>query len=141
MGSLLLNWGLFAAGLALFILGQLWMSFYGKAYKRHVLHHGRVRFGREYGTSWTRADERGVILARTGWTMGVLGTAAPLLFFFTGLPRIGMPLWLGCTLGIAGIFLLVLANGGNVRLAKREAEIALRHMLEEEERRQDDNSE
>ena len=137
IGNLLLNWGVLVVGLILFGIGCLWMSFYGKAYKMHVLRYGRMRFGKEYGTGWAKADARGIVLMRSIWTVGALGIAGVLLFFFTGLAQIGIPLWIGCTLGIAGIFLFFLANIGTMSLAKREAEIALRHKLEEEQHEKD----
>lgn len=134
MGSLALNWGVFAGGLVLFGVGSLWMSFLHRAYKRHVLRYGRVKFGKEYGTSWTKADDRGVILMRGAWTGGSLGIAGVLLFFFTSLPKIGLPLWIGCMFGISGIILLIVASATNMGLAKREAQIAMRHMLEDEDK-------
>jgi len=141
IGNLLLNWGVLAVGLVLFGIGCLWMSFYSKAYKRHVLRYGRTKFGKGYGTSWTRADTRGVTIGLMFWIVGIPVVVGGLLFFFTGLAKIGVPLWIGCTLGIAGISLLFWAHSGAAGLAKREVEIAFRHKLEDEEQRQNDNGE
>jgi len=100
-----------------------------------------VKFGKGYGTSWSKADARGVIIGLMYWVIGIPVVVGALLFFFTGLFKIGVPLWIGCTLGIAGIFLFFLAHGMSAGLAKREVEMALHHRLEDEEQRQDDNSE
>lgn len=133
IGTLLLNWGVLLIGLILFGIGCLYMLFYARAYKMHVLRYGRLRFGKQYGTDWTKADARGVFFMQSIWTVAALVVSGVLLFLFTGLAEIGIPLWLGCTLGIAGIFLFFVANMANMSLAKREAEIAWRHKLEDEE--------
>ena len=125
IGSLLLNWGVLAVGLVLFGVGQLYFSFSVKAYKRHVSQYGRLGVGKEYGTSWTREDERGMVLARGFWTAVALGIPGALLFFFTSLAEVGVPLWIGCTLGIAGLFLLYFAHVSGLGLAKKEVETAL----------------
>lgn len=132
IGNLLLNWGVLVVGLVLFGFGCLWISFYNKAYKMHVLHYGRVSIGKEYGTTWTKEDTKGVTLMISIWVIGALGIPGALLFFFTSLPEIGMPLWAGCTLGIAGILLFIIASVSSAGLAKREVEIAWRHKQEQE---------
>jgi hypothetical protein len=129
IGSFLLNWGVLAVGLILFGIGCLWMSFYKKAYKKHVLRYGRGKFGKEYGTSWTRADTIGLTGMVIFWIVCIPAIVGALLFFFTALPQIGIPLWIGCTLGIAGVLLLFFAHGGSTSLIKREVEIALRHKV------------
>jgi len=123
IGSFLLNWGVLVVGLVLFGIGQLYLSFYVKAYKFHVARYGRYSFGREYGTSWTKADERGVNFARSFWTVVVIGIVGALLFFFAKLAEVGVPLWIGCTLGITGLFLLFFALVSSAGLAKREVEM------------------
>jgi len=80
------------------------------------------------------------------WIVGIPVVVGVSLFFLTGFARIGVPLWIGCTLGVAGILLFFLAHILGGGLAKREVEIALHHMqerhtLEDEEQCQDDNSE
>jgi len=141
IGNLLLNWGILVLGLFLFTFGCLFMVHYARAYKQHVLRYGRAKFGKEYGTSWTGADMRGVVGAVIFWIVCIPVVVGALLFFFTGLVKIGVPLWIGCTLGIAGILLYFYAFISGAGLAKREVDIALRHRLEDEEQRQDDNSE
>jgi hypothetical protein len=141
MGSLLLNWGILVVGLIVFGFGCLWLSFYFKAYKAHVLRYGRVRFGKEYGTSWTGADMRGALLMISIWVICALALPGALLFFFTGLTDIGVPLWLGCTLGIAGILLFLIATVSSMGLAKQEAETTLSHMIEDEEQHEEEESE
>lgn len=132
IGSLLLNWGVFAVGLILFGIGCLWVSFYNKAYKTHVLRYGRIRFGKEYRTTWARADDLGRILMSSIWTVGALGIPGALLFFFTGLAEIGIPLWIGCMLGIAGILLFLIASISSTGLAKREVDMALQKLEDRE---------
>jgi len=130
----MLNWGILTLGIILFGIGQLFVSFYRRSYKRHVLRYGRVKFGKQYGTSWTREDERGIILGHIiWWTVVPLIAVGSLLFFLTGLPRIGIPLYLGCTLGIVGILLIFLVLNSAAGLAKREVETVLRRKQEEEE--------
>lgn len=125
IGGLLLNWGVLVIGLVVFGIGQLYFSFYVKVHKAHVARHGRLRSGREYGTSWTKADEGGMVLARGFWTAVALGIPGALLFFFTSLAEVGVPLWIGCTLGIAGLFLLYFAHVSGLGLAKKEVETPL----------------
>ena len=137
IGNLMLNWGVLVVGLIVFGFGCLWLSFYCRAYKAHVLRYGRVSVGKEYGTSWTGADMRGVILMSSIWVICALVLPGALLFFFTGLTDIGVPLWLGCTLGIAGILLFLIASVSSMGLAKQEVETAFRHKLEEEQHEKD----
>ena len=122
----MLNWGILTLGIILFAIGQIFFSLYARRYKNHVLRHGRVKFGKRYGTSWTKEDKRGVMLARIGWTIGPLIVVGLLLFFLTSLPKIGMPLYLGCILGIDGIFLVFFALTSQMGLTKQEVEISLR---------------
>jgi len=146
IGNLLLNWGVFVVGLLLFLFGCLFMVQYSRAYKQHVLRYGRVKFGKKYGTSWDNADTRGAVLGMMSWVVGIPVIVGVLLFFFTGLVKIGVPLWIGCTLGISGVLLYFLSFMLGAGLAKREVDIAFsnmqeRRMLEDEEQRQDDTSE
>ena len=141
IGNLLLNWGVLVVGLFIFYFGCLFMVHYAREYKRHVIRSGRVSVGKKYGTSWDRADTLGVTGAVIFWIIFIPVVVGVLLFFFTGLVKIGVPLWIGCTLGIAGILLFFYALISGMGLAKRDVEIALRHKLEDEEQRQDDNSE
>ena len=134
IGTFLLNWGVLVVGLILFVFGQFHFSFYVKAYRRHVSQYGRCSVGKEYGTSWTKEDERGMVLARSFWTVGALAIPGALLYFFTPLAEIGLPLHIGCTLAIAGIFLVFFAYTSGAGLAKREVEIVFDHMLEAEQR-------
>jgi len=131
-----LRWGIFLLGLVLFIVGYFFMYLYSKAYREHVAHYGRTHFGKRYGKSWTKADARGVIIGRSLWVIGILVIVGVLLFKFTSLADIGLPLWLGSTLGITGILVIILAPSGSAGLAKREVEIAL-HKEEDLQHRQD----
>jgi tetratricopeptide (TPR) repeat protein len=70
-----------------------------------------------------------ILFARILLILGALGVPGGLLFFFTGIAGIGIPLWLGCTLGIAGIinsFFAVMNGGG---FAQIEATMALMNVL------------
>lgn len=128
MGNAVLNWGILVVGLVLFYFGCLFVVQYARAYKRHVLIHGRFRYGKEYGTSWDRADTQGVVSGVIFWIVVIPVVVGLLLFFLTGLVEIGIPLLIGCTLGIGGILLLLYAFTSGAGLAKREAEIAFRNL-------------
>lgn len=133
MGSALLNWGILIVGIVLFYFGFLFQVQYARAYKRHVTRYGRFKYGKEYGTSWDGADTRGVAGAIIFWPILILVVVGLLLFFFTGLVEIGIPLLIGCTLSIAGILSYFLALMGGAAIAKRDVDIATSHMGKDDE--------
>ena len=133
IGKFLLNWGVFTAGIISFGFGQLFFSLCSKEYKRHVLKYGRIVFGKERGTTWNNIDEIRMLLERIFWTLGSLGVPGVLLFFFTGIFSIGIPLWLGCTFGIAGIFLVFFAFNVGMGIARRDVNIAVNSLRNKEQ--------
>jgi hypothetical protein len=141
VGAALLNWGILVLGIVLFLLGFLFMVQYGRAYEQHVLRYGRVRVGKKYGTSWNRADTRGVFLGLIYYIVGIPVVVGVLLFFLTGLAKTGIPLWVGVTLSISGILLWFLSFILGAGLAKIEVDTALSHRIEDEEQHQDDSNE
>ena len=136
IGNALLNWGILALGVILFCVGCFLLVQYSRQYKRYVTRHGRISTGKKYGTSWTSADAMGVFIFPIVFPTGLIGA---LLFFFTSLPDIGIPLWIGCTLSIVGILLFLYAIISITGLTTREA--ALRDRLKDEKQRRGDNTE
>jgi len=141
MGNLLLNWGILAVGLLIFIFGVLFIVQFARAYKSHVMRHGRVKFGKEYGKDWEKADTAGVSGMIIIWIFIIPLVIGALLFFFTGLTEIGIPLWIGTTLGIAGVILFFMASIGGMGVAGQDAEIAHHNYLENEEQHEEKDSE
>jgi len=141
MGTFLLNWGILVVGLILFIFGILFVVQYAKAYKSSVMRHGRFKHGKEYGKSWEKSDTVGVSGTVISWIFIIPAIIGAALFFFTSLPEIGMPLWIGTTLGITGVILLFIAFIGGAGIAQRDVEEAFHNKLEDEEQRRNDNSE
>lgn len=122
--SSVLNWGALLVGFVLFLIGQLFLHHYQRAYKAHVLQYGRIAFGKEIA-GWPPEAELGARLARTFWTIGPVVAFGCVFFFWTPLAEVGLPLWIGCTLGASGLATTLLAFGGGASLAKREVTIAL----------------
>lgn len=137
MGNFVLNWGILVVGLVLFYFGFLFIVQYARAYKRHVTSHGRFRYGKEYGTSWDRADTRRLSGTIIFWAILILVVIGLSLFFFTSLVKIGVPLLIGCTLSIAGILLHFFALIGGMGIAKQDVDTALSHMGEDDEDNQE----
>ncbi len=133
MGNAILNWGVLVVGLVLFFFGILFILQYARAYKRQVMRRGRSKFGKEYGTSWDKADTRGVSGMIILWIIVILAVVGLPLFFFTGLAEVGLPLFIGCTIGIAGILLFFLASIGAMGIAKRDVDIVLSNMEKDKE--------
>lgn len=141
-GNFLLNWGVLVVGIVIFYFGCIFLFVMAIELKKCIVRHGRMGAGKKYGTSWNRSDTIGAVGFVIFWNVVITGVPGTLLFFFTSLAKIGLPLWIGCTLSIAGVLLFFLALAGGTGIAKRDAEAAIRRLRSEsEEQRQDDNKE
>ena len=94
-----MNWGVLALGLVLFYIGCLFMLHFARQYKK------------------SKDKDRIEVIQGIGCVMLPIAVViGALLFFFTGLVKIGVPLWIGCTLSIVGILLFFTALIGGLGL-------------------------
>jgi hypothetical protein len=121
------HWIVLAVGGFALLIAIASMRVYGREYERRVKLYGRARFGKEYWTSWTRADVRGVNMAQVQWLLGPIVLVGVLLYFLTGLSDRSLVLWMGVSLGIGSLLSLLWSRVASLGLAKDEVEAALKH--------------
>ena len=132
-GTILLNVGILILGLLVYGNGLVFAFLYKKSYISFVKRHGRIKVGKEYGTEWTKYDERGVNLTIGFWTLALPITSGLLLFYLTNLTSIGIPLIVGIALFTAGTVVSIYSYISNTGLGIREAKIALQNLRDSAE--------